>query len=95
MTPDPITADSSDTAAKARSVMMRRKIDQLPILEVKKLVGVITSDAIVFSMLLPVVERENKGACEREGLQTPYRAWLEKTLLRTHQRIRFPKCFRT
>jgi len=65
MTSDPITVDVSDTAAKARSVMMRRKIDQLPIVEAKKLIGAVTSDDIVFSMLLPVVERENKGSLRK------------------------------
>jgi predicted transcriptional regulator len=66
MTRDPISVVPSDAAAKARSIMMKRKIDQLPILETTKLIGAITSDALVFSMLLPEVERENKGT-NRKG----------------------------
>ncbi|MDA4112024.1 MAG: CBS domain-containing protein [Thaumarchaeota archaeon] len=64
MTPDPICADTSDSAAKARSIMIRRKVDQLPILDALKLTGIITSDDIVFGMV-PEVQRDSKGGTRK------------------------------
>lgn len=59
-TPDPVCADSADTAAKAKRVMVDRKIDQLPIIREKRLVGVVTSDSIAFRTL-PPMDRGAKG----------------------------------
>ena len=61
MTPDPICLQKSDETAKARSLMQRRRIDQLPIVDGGKLIGVITSDAIVFSYLSQIPARNSKG----------------------------------
>ncbi len=58
MTPDPVCLENSDEAGKARSLMLRRRIDQLPILKGGKLNGVITSDAIVFSLSDTVAHQE-------------------------------------
>jgi CBS domain-containing protein len=59
-TPDPVCVDFSDTVAKAKRLMVDWKIDQLPILKDKRLVGVITSDSIAFR-LLPATDRNVKG----------------------------------
>jgi CBS domain-containing protein len=63
-TPDPICVDASDTAAKAKQLMIARKIDQLPILKNRKLSGVVTSDYIALK-ILPDTDRMLKG--ERRG----------------------------
>jgi CBS domain-containing protein len=61
MTPDPITVEKNDNAAKARNIMIRRKIDQVPILDGgKKLHGVVTSSEIVFNMV-PQPDKEFEG----------------------------------
>lgn len=57
MTADPICLQYSDDVAKARSIMMRRHVDQLPILKDAKLDSVITSEVIVFSILSEDPER--------------------------------------
>ena len=59
-TPDPICVDASDSAAKAKRLMVDRRIDQLPILKEKRLSGVITSESIVFNTL-PPTDRGEKG----------------------------------
>lgn len=51
MTSNPIVIDSEDSAAKARSIMIRRKIDHLPVVKNKKLTGILRSNDIVFRML--------------------------------------------
>jgi CBS domain-containing protein len=58
MTPSPFCIDSSDSIAKARETMLKRKIDQLPITKKGALYGVITSGDIVFNMM-PKAERKN------------------------------------
>jgi len=64
MTEDPICLVDSDSSSKARSIMMRRKIDQLPILKAGQLSGVITSKDIVFSFLSSPLDRDSKGGRE-------------------------------
>jgi len=64
MTPDPICLQGADEIGKARSLMLRRRIDQLPILREAKLDGVITSEAIVFSYLSQSPDRNSKGGSE-------------------------------
>ena len=59
-TPYPICVGASDSAAKAKRLMVDRKIDQIPILKEKRLSGVITSDSIVFR-ILPPTDRGEKG----------------------------------
>lgn len=51
MTPNPITVTTDDEAAKAKRIMIKEKIDQIPILKKGKLVGVITSSKIAFHQL--------------------------------------------
>lgn len=63
MTAEPIVLDQDDSVTKAKSVMIRRRIDHLPVLNDKKLSGVITSSHIVFNMLPAMsVERGALGA---------------------------------
>lgn len=64
MTPDPICLQDSDEIGKARSLMLRRRIDQLPILKEAKLDGVITSADVVFSYLTQAIVRNAKGGID-------------------------------
>jgi len=50
MTPNPASLAGDDTASKARTLMLRRKIDHLPIIEDHKLKGMLTSSQIVFDL---------------------------------------------
>lgn len=50
MTGNPITLGSDDLTSKARSLMLRRRIDHLPVLNRNKLGGILTSSHIVFNM---------------------------------------------
>ncbi|MEM4312044.1 MAG: CBS domain-containing protein [Nitrososphaerales archaeon] len=52
MTSNPISLDIDDKVSKARSLMLRRKIDHLPITQEGKLVGILTS-SLLLSYLLP------------------------------------------
>lgn len=67
MTPDPICLQYEDEIGKARSLMMRRRIDQIPILKNAKLDSVITSDAVVFSYLTDSPDRDSKGGTDNGG----------------------------
>ncbi|HXQ92453.1 MAG TPA: CBS domain-containing protein, partial [Nitrososphaerales archaeon] len=71
MTADPICLVDSDSTSKARSMMMRRKIDQLPILKAGELAGVITSVDIVFSFLSAPLDRDSKGGREDSRFSAP------------------------
>ena len=71
MTPDPICLVDSDSMSKARSIMIRRKIDQLPILKTGELDGVITSEDIVFSFLSAPLDRDAKGGREDSRFSAP------------------------
>jgi CBS domain-containing protein len=61
MTANPIVLDASDSMAKARSTMLKMRIDQIPILKGARLNGVITSVDIVFSFLSLPGDRDSKG----------------------------------
>jgi len=71
MTADPISLQDSDETSKARSLMLRRRIDQLPILKGGKLNGVITSDAVVYSYLTQSPSRNSKGGSEEGRFDNP------------------------
>src|SRR5579862_1565574 len=71
MTPDPICLVDSDSMSKARSIMLRRKIDQIPILRDGKLDGVITSQDIVYSFLSAPLDRDSKGGREDSRFGAP------------------------
>lgn len=51
MTGAPITVRANDTAAKARELMVRRKIDHLPVVGDGKLVGIVTSNDLIYRMI--------------------------------------------
>jgi CBS domain-containing protein len=50
MTPSPASLTDDDEISKARSLMLRRRIDHLPIIVNQKLKGVLTSSRIVFEL---------------------------------------------
>ena len=60
MTPDPITVEEEDDIGKARRVMIRRKIDQLPVTRGGKLVACVGSDSIVY-YTAPSTDHDKKG----------------------------------
>jgi len=64
MTPDPICMGPSDTVSKARDIMIKKKIDQLPVASNGSLQGVVSSDQVVFN-LLPKAHKTVKGDVER------------------------------
>ncbi|MDG6906791.1 MAG: CBS domain-containing protein [Nitrososphaerota archaeon] len=66
MTPEPICIEANDNVSKARQIMKRRKIDQIPILRDGKLYGVVTSEAVVAN-ILPPVDRVRMLADWRSG----------------------------
>lgn len=72
MTPDPITIDAEDDMGKARRIMMRRRIDQIPVTRERKLDGVIGSDSIVFN-ILPTTDRDNRGDRSTGRYEIPVR----------------------
>ncbi len=52
-TENPITIEEDDTVAKARDILVRKRIDHLPVLKDKRIVGLLTSSHIV-SRLKPL-----------------------------------------
>lgn len=50
MTPSPTSLTENDKVSKARSLMLRRRIDHLPIIVGQKLRGMLTSSRIVFDL---------------------------------------------
>jgi CBS domain-containing protein len=53
MTSAPITIRANDNAAKARELMVRRKIDHLPVVGDGKLIGIVTSNDLINRMIPP------------------------------------------
>jgi len=51
MTPEPITVRREDKVAKARNLMVSKRIDHLPVTDGMKLEGILTSSDIVFKVL--------------------------------------------
>lgn len=54
MSPSPITLSTGEKVSKARGIMLRRRIDHLPIIGGGKVSGLITSSHIVFSLITSV-----------------------------------------
>jgi CBS domain-containing protein len=50
MTSDPISLREDDSVAKARTMMIQRNIDHLPVVRKREIAGIVTSDSIVFKM---------------------------------------------
>ena len=80
MTANPICVDSSDNVGKARSIMMRRRIDQLPVLKNGKLQSAVTSEDIVAN-LLPPPDRDVKGDWRKGRFETPIEDFAETNLV--------------
>jgi signal-transduction protein with cAMP-binding, CBS, and nucleotidyltransferase domain len=59
MTSDPVSLREDDSAAKARTVMIQRSIDHLPVLRQRQIAGVVTSDDIVSGWLRQRASRRN------------------------------------
>lgn len=70
MTAEPVCVDAGESVSKARQIMIRRKIDQLPVLKNGKLQGVVTSEAVV-AAILPTVDRTVKGDWRRGRYDFP------------------------
>jgi CBS domain-containing protein len=76
MTPGPTTVDQSDSLDKARSIMVERDFDHLPVTDNGKLVGLITSLDILSLIgssassgrLSKLAEPSSKGSVEIEGV---------------------------
>lgn len=65
MTPNPITLDATDTVLKAKNLMLRRKIDHLPIMKNGRLAGIINSNSILYATRPP--ERQSEGGFAFQG----------------------------
>ena len=70
MTPNPICITKADEVSKARQIMLRRKIDQIPIVDNAKLSGIITSQGIVFNMI-PYNDKLTKGVSIAQRFDVP------------------------
>jgi CBS domain-containing protein len=70
MTPGPITLHENDDIAKARRIMIRRKIDQIPLTNNGRIKGVVSSANIVYN-LLPTPDRSPKGDMRSGRFKTP------------------------
>lgn len=64
MTPRPVTIESSDKIAKARDLMIRKGIDHLPVVSGGKLVGILTSNDIVYPKTSKTSPRKQSRAPE-------------------------------
>ncbi len=72
MTPSPITINADDVASKAKNLMIRRKIDHLPVINDGKLAGVVSSAHIVNAMIPSEgVERGYRGLDTTRRLEVP------------------------
>ncbi|MDQ1281137.1 MAG: hypothetical protein QG670_2401 [Thermoproteota archaeon] len=73
MTGNPITLDSEDLTSKARSLMIRRKIDNLPVLDKGKLKGIVTSNNIVLNRIqaTETINRDTMMSEEQRKLEFP------------------------
>lgn len=82
MTPHPITLDGDDTAAKARDLMVRRRIDHLPVLSSGRLGGILTSSDLVFRVIPPEgLEKEARVPEAQRRFTFPVREIMDTTPL--------------
>jgi CBS domain-containing protein len=69
MTREPLTLNTSDPATKARSIMMQKRIDHIPVVGDGKLVGIVTSSDIIYRIIPPEgVETGAVGASKQNQL---------------------------
>jgi CBS domain-containing protein len=77
MTTHPITLEANDLLAKAKTVMNRKNIDHLPILERAKTVGVLTSQRILDTLVPPERPMKDKSPETRRVGQLSVRGLME------------------
>lgn len=70
MTSHPITINSDDTALKAKNLMLRRKIDHLPVIKKDELAGIVDSSAILYATRTPERQPVAWGASTFEMKRT-------------------------
>jgi len=69
MTPNPTSLREDELVSKARTVMIQKNIDHLPVVGHSRIAGMLTSDAIVFRLTPPErIARESIVAEERRRL---------------------------
>ena len=71
MTPNPTTVDPSDEVAKARNIMIRRRVDHIPIVKDSKLLGIVTSSEIVFNMIPASDRAQYEGPPRKSRFEGP------------------------
>lgn len=72
MTPNPVTVGPSDSALKARRMMIQMGIDHLPVVEGKKTVGMLTSSQLMYN-LLPSARVPSRSDAPRSGVEKAIR----------------------
>lgn len=79
MTPNPVTITGNSLASKARTLMIRKKFDHLPVLTKKKLQGVLTSSQIVFNVfqISETIDRDELLTEQQRHLEFPVKDILE------------------
>ncbi len=85
MTPNPITVDEEDDIGKARRVMIRRKIDQLPVTRDGKLVACVSSDSIVY-FTPPSTDHDKKGDTHLGRYEIPVKKFEHTDLVQNNAR---------
>jgi CBS domain-containing protein len=67
------TISENDTVAKARNLMVDKKIDHLPVISDKKIAGIVTSNEIVFRLIprerIAIAMTSTRGAQKNLGYQ--------------------------
>ncbi|AWR99133.1 CBS domain-containing protein [Metallosphaera hakonensis] len=66
MSSPPVTLTAEDSVAKARWSMVRDNISRIPILEEKKLVGIVTTRDIVNALYVPLSEKKRASILNEE-----------------------------
>ena len=86
MTPSPIVINKMDKIASAKAIMKRRRIDYLPVVQERRLVGMITSKDIIEVMLKSErIGRKSLGIDEtRDRLDLAVTGIADKNVLTSH-----------
>ncbi|MEM2029118.1 MAG: CBS domain-containing protein [Candidatus Bathyarchaeia archaeon] len=89
MSPSPITLSAGEKVSKARGIMLRRRIDHLPVIEGGKVSGVVTSSHIVFSLMTDVgSEKYSSGVPDMlSPLSQPVEAIMMRTPLKFEPQV--------
>lgn len=79
MTRNPVNLAREDLVSKARGLMIRRKIDHLPVLNGNELEGLLTSSGIVFNMfqMTGTIDRSEIASEKQKKLEFPVRHLME------------------